>query len=55
MLLIRYEVGDTNRFPSPEKFASYTGLVPSTYASGGKVHHGKLTKQGNKFLRRAFC
>lgn len=53
-VLIRYEVGDTNRFPSPEKFASYTGLVPSTYASCGKVHHGRLTKQGNKFPRWAF-
>jgi transposase len=52
-VLIRYEVGDMSRFPAPEKFASYTGLVPSTYASGSKVHHGRLTKQGNKSLRWA--
>ena len=32
-VLIRHEVGEMDRFPSPKKFASYTGLVPSTYAS----------------------
>jgi hypothetical protein len=32
---------------------SYAGIVPSTYASGGKVWHGKLTKQGNRWLRWA--
>ncbi len=37
-----------------KKFASYTGLVPSTYASGPRVVHGRLTKQGNKWLRWAF-
>jgi transposase len=25
--------------------------VPSTYASGGKVFHGRITKTGNKWLR----
>jgi len=28
--------------------------VPSTYASGGKTWHGRITKQGNKWLRWAF-
>jgi len=53
-VLIRYEVGDISRFPSAGKFASYTGLIPSTYASGNRVYHGRLTKQGNKCLRWAF-
>jgi len=53
-VLIRYEVGDIRRFRSPKKFASYTGLIPSTYASGGKVHHGRITRQGNRYLRWAF-
>jgi len=53
-VLIRYEVGDISRFPSPEKFAAYTGLVPSTYASGERTYHGRITKQGNKYLRWAF-
>ena len=53
-VLIRYEVDDITRFREAKKFASYTGLVPSTYASGSRVVHGRLTKQGNKYLRWAF-
>lgn len=52
-VLIRYEVDDITRFRSAKKFASYTGLVPSTYASGNKIRHGRLTKEGNKWLRWA--
>lgn len=46
------EIGDVSRFPSPDKLASYAGLVPSTKQSGGKMVHGKLTKQGSPTLRR---
>jgi transposase len=53
-VLIRYEVGEIARFRLAKKFVSYTGLIPSTHASGGKVYHGKITKQGNKYLRWAF-
>lgn len=53
-VLIRYEVDDIGRFRDAKKFASYTGLVPSTYASGPRLVHGRLTKQGNKWLRWAF-
>ncbi len=53
-VLIRYEVDDIKRFRSAKKFASYTGLVPSTYSSGSRTIHGRLTKQGNKWLRWAF-
>jgi transposase len=53
-VLIRHEVGQMERFPSPNKFASYTGLIPSTYASGKRITHGRLTKEGNKWLRWAF-
>jgi transposase len=53
-VLIRHEVGEMERFPSSKKFASYTGLVPSTYASGKRLTHGRLTKEGNKWLRWAF-
>ena len=53
-VLIRYEVDNIERFRSAKKFASYTGLVPSTYASGNRQVHGRLTKQGNKWLRWAF-
>ncbi len=53
-VLIRYEVDDMSRFRAAKKFTSYTGLVPSTYASGMRTVHGRLTKQGNKWLRWAF-
>lgn len=52
-LLILSEIDTIERFDSTEKLASYAGLVPSTYASGGKVWHGRITKQGNKYLRWA--
>ncbi len=37
-----------------KKLAAYAGLVPSTYASGGKCWNGRLIKTGNKWLRWAF-
>jgi transposase len=43
-----------SRFRDEKKLCTYAGLVPSTYASGGKVFHGRITKTGNKWLRRAF-
>jgi len=52
-VLIRYEVDEIRRFREAKKFAGYTGLVPSTYASGNRMVHGRLTKQGNKWLRWA--
>lgn len=52
-VLIRYEVDDIARFRTAKKFASYTGLVPSTSSSGRRTVHGRLTKQGNKWLRWA--
>lgn len=52
--LIDAEVDDISRFRDPKKLAAYAGLVPSTYSSGGKTYHGKIIKQGNKWLRWAF-
>lgn len=50
---IRYEIDDIERFISSNKLCSYAGLVPSTYSTGGKTYQGKITKQGNKWLRWA--
>jgi transposase len=50
-LLIRYEIDDMDRFLSDGKLCSYAGIVPSTHSSGGKTYHGRITKQGNKWLR----
>ena len=52
-VLVVSEIGDIRRFLGPDKLCSYAGLVPSVYASGGKVFHGRLTKQGNKWFRWA--
>ena len=52
-VLVVHEIGTIRRFPSPEKLSAYAGLVPAVHASGGKVFHGRLTKQGNKWLRWA--
>jgi transposase len=52
-VLVAYEVDAIERFAHEKKFFSYMGLVPSTYSSGGRTFHGRLTKQGNKYLRWA--
>lgn len=52
-VLLCHEIDNINRFRTDKKLHAYAGLVPSTYASGGKVFHGHITKQGNKWLRWA--
>jgi transposase len=52
-VLIAHEVDDITRFPNEKKFFSYIGIIPSTFSSGGRTFHGRLTKQGNKYLRWA--
>jgi transposase len=52
-LLLIAEIGDITRFPSSKHLASYTGLVPSLYASGEKRWTGAITKQGSTLLRWA--
>jgi len=50
-LLILAEVGDFSRFPSADKLAAYSGLVSSTHQSGNRCYQGRITKQGNVWLR----
>jgi len=52
-VLIKTEIGDISRFKTSDKLCSYAGLVPSSYGSGGRVYHGRITKNGNKWLRWA--
>ena len=42
------------RFSNAAKLCAYAGLVPRTYASGGKVYQGPLLKSRNKWLQWAF-
>jgi transposase len=50
---IRYEIDEIGRFVSDGKLCCYAGLVPSTYSSGKRTFQGRITKQGNKWLRWA--
>jgi transposase len=50
---IAAEVGEIERFSSPEKFVGYTGLCPRVNQSGEKDRRGPLTKHGPTYLRWA--
>lgn len=52
--LILAEIGDIRRFKNAHKLARYIGLVPSLHQSGQILYRGRITKQGNKYLRTAF-
>ena len=52
-VLAATEIGDVSRFERAEKLHSYAGVIPSTYTSGERSYHGKMIKQGNKWLRWA--
>jgi len=44
-------VGDVQRFGRSKQVASYVGLIPREYSSGGRQHLGGISKQGNRLLR----
>jgi len=46
---------EVTRFPSAKHAASYAGLVPSTYQSGTRDAHGRITKRGSAELRAMLC
>ena len=52
--LLALEIDDVHRFSHAGKLCAYAGLVPTTYASGGKVRHGRLLPICNRWLRWAF-
>lgn len=51
---IYLEIGEVGRFATPEKLASYAGLVPTVHASGGKMWQGPTPRCANHFLKWAF-
>jgi transposase len=53
-VLVALEVDDISRFSVADKLCAYAGLVPTTYASGGKVRHGNLLPACNRWLRWAY-
>lgn len=50
MLLIN-EMGPISRFPSAKKLVSYAGLAPGIRQSAGHTVHGRITRDGNKYIR----
>jgi transposase len=44
-------MGDVSRFKRGKQVASYLGLIPREYSSGGHQRLGSISKQGNSFLR----
>ena len=44
-------LGPAQRFASGKQVASYFGLIPSEYSSGGGQRLGHISKQGSSFLR----
>jgi transposase len=45
------EVGDWTAFSSGRSFAAWIGLVPRQHSTGGKERLGRISKQGNRYLR----
>ncbi len=48
-------LGDPARFADGKAVASYVGMIPSEYSSGGRQRLGALSKQGNPLLRFLWC
>lgn len=44
-------MGDVSRFARGKQVASYLGLIPREYSSGGHQRLGSISKQGNRFMR----
>ena len=45
------EVGDWKAFSSGRNLAAWIGLVPRQHSTGGKERLGRISKQGNRYLR----
>jgi transposase len=52
-LMLRAEIGDIARFPTPGHLASYAGLVPEVDSSARHTRYGRITKDGSPWLRWA--
>lgn len=44
-------VPDPKMFKDGRNFAAWLGLVPRQYTTGGKIKLGRITKQGDQYLR----
>lgn len=44
-------IADPRQFGNGRQLAAWLGLVPRQYSTGGKTRLGRITKQGDKYLR----
>jgi len=51
--MILAEVGDIRRFKSPKALCNWAGLTPRVHQSDRIVRHGRISKQGSRYLRTA--
>jgi transposase len=47
------EAGPISRFHSAKALAKYTGLTPTDRSTGGKMIHGRISREGSRWLRWA--
>lgn len=52
-VLVAVEIEDIRRFEDVSKLHAYAGVIPSTHSSGERSWHGKIIKEGNRWLRWA--
>jgi len=45
-------VQDASSFAGPREFAAFLGLTPKQNSSGGKQRLGRISKMGNRNLRK---
>jgi transposase len=45
-------IQDTSSFAGPREFAAFLGLTPRQNSSGGKPKLGRVSKMGNRYLRK---
>ena len=45
-------VGNPKDFKNARQFAAWLGLTPRQYSTGGKVSLGRITKRGDKYIRK---
>ena len=51
--ILRAEIGEITRFPSPGQLSSWAGLTPRHRESDTTIHRGRITKQGSRLVRWA--
>jgi len=49
---VEASVSDPHQFRSGRQFAAWFGLTPLQHSSGGKERLGRISKMGDKYLRR---